>query len=68
MQKLLYLYKKNWKKHVKDEEYRKVRDHCCYTGQDRGAANSIRLEITITNNNDENKKEKSTNVYHKKKT
>ena len=28
-------------KHAKDKKYRKVWDHCCYTGEYRGTAHSI---------------------------
>ena len=35
---MLYLWKQNLSKSIK---YRKVRDHCYYTGKYRGAAHSI---------------------------
>ena len=39
---LLYLSKKKIKnKYLKDKKYRKVRDHCHYTGKYRGAAHVI---------------------------
>ena len=41
MQKVLYLQRKNWKKYVKDKKYHKVRDHCHYPGEYRGAEHSI---------------------------
>ena len=35
---------------MKDKQYRKVRDHCNYTGEYRGAAHSIRsFKFSITN-------------------
>ena len=35
---------------MKDKKYRKVRDHCNYTGEYRGAAHSIRsFKFSITN-------------------
>ena len=42
MQKYVIFVKKNVKiKNLEDKKYRKVRDHCHYTGEYRGAANSI---------------------------
>ena len=35
---LLYLWNKILKKFAKDKNYRKVRDHCHYTGKYRGTA------------------------------
>ena len=37
-----YICKEKFKnKYVKDKKYRKVRDHCHYTGKYKGAAHSI---------------------------
>ena len=38
---MLYLRKKILKKFVKDKNYRKVRDRCCYASEYRGAAQII---------------------------
>ena len=40
MQKSAMFVKKNFK-YLKDKKYSKVRDHCHYTGEYRGAANTI---------------------------
>ena len=40
--KIYYIYKEKFENnYFKDKEYRKVRDHCHYTGKYRGAAHSI---------------------------
>ena len=40
--KICYVCKEKFgKKYVKDEKYRKIRDHCHYTGEYRAAAHSI---------------------------
>ena len=40
--KICYICKeKSENKYLKDKRYRKARDHCHYTGEDRGAAHSI---------------------------
>ena len=40
--KICYICKENFdNKYLKDKKYLKVRNHCHYTGQYRGAANSI---------------------------
>ena len=42
MKKICYICKEKFEnKHLKDKKYRKVRDHCHYTGTYRGAAHSI---------------------------
>ena len=41
MQKPVIFVKKIENKYGKDKKYRKVRDHCGYTGEYRGAAHSI---------------------------
>ena len=58
---MLYLQKKNIKELSKSINYRKVRDHCHYTGKCRGAAHSIcnlkfnvPLEIPVTFHNGSN--------------
>ena len=39
-------------KHTKDWKYRKVREHCHYTGEYRGAGNSINnLKYSVTKEN-----------------
>ena len=39
---LCYIWKEKLEnKHLKDKKYRKVRDHCHYAGEYRGAARSI---------------------------
>ena len=41
-EKICYICKGKFEnKHLKDKKYRKVRDHCHYKGECRGAANSI---------------------------
>ena len=40
MQKSAIFVKKNFE-YLKDKKYSKVRDHCHYTGEYRGAANTI---------------------------
>ena len=40
--KICYICKKSFEnKYLKDKKYRKVRDHCHYTGEYRGASHSI---------------------------
>ena len=40
--KICYICKEQFEnKYLKDKKYRKVRDHCHYTGKYRGAAHSI---------------------------
>ena len=47
---MLYLRKKLLKKFANDKNYRKVRDHCHYTGKYRGATHSIRnLRFNVPN-------------------
>ena len=42
MQKyVIFVIKKFENKYLKDEKYRRVKDHCHYTGKCRGAAHSI---------------------------
>ena len=42
MKKICYICKEKFEnKHLKDKKYRKVRDHCHYTGTYKGAAHSI---------------------------
>ena len=42
MQKsVIFVKKKNKNKYLKDKKYCKVRDHCHYAGEYRGAAHSI---------------------------
>ena len=44
--KICYICKEKFEgKHVKDKKYRKVRDHCHYTGEYRGTAHSISYVI-----------------------
>ena len=41
-EKICYIYIENFEnKYLKDKKYRKVRDHCHYTGEYRCAAHSI---------------------------
>ena len=42
MQKSVIFVKKIWKEIFQDKKYPKVIDHCHYTGEYRGTANSIR--------------------------
>ena len=47
---MLNLWKKNSKKFANDKNYRKVRDHCHYTGKCRGAAHSMcNLKFNVPN-------------------
>ena len=47
---LLHLWKKNLTKVAKNKNYRKVRDHCHYTGKYRSAAHSIcNLKFNVPN-------------------
>ena len=47
---MLYLWKNNLKKHYKSINFRKVRDHCHYTGKYKGAAHSIcNLKLNVPN-------------------
>ena len=39
--KLLYFSRKIWKQVFERQKHRKVRDHCYYTEENRGAAHSI---------------------------
>ena len=41
MQKSVIFVKKSENKYLKDKKYCKVRDHCHYTGESRGAAHSV---------------------------
>ena len=57
----MHLQRKTCKKYLKDKKYRKVRDHCHYTGQYRGAAHnkcnlkySVPKEISIVFHNGSN--------------
>ena len=46
--KILHLQRKTCKKYLKDKKYRKVRDHCHYTEQYRGAAhNKCNLKYSV---------------------
>ena len=47
--KFCYIFfKKRENIELKDKKYRKVKDHCNYTGEDRGAACSIsKLKISV---------------------
>ena len=49
--KVCYICRKNFlKKFAKDKNYRKVRDHCHYTGRYRGASHSIcNLKFNVPN-------------------
>ena len=45
-----YLWKKNLKKFANDKNYRRVGDHCHFTGKCRSAAHSIcNLRFNVTN-------------------
>ena len=50
-QKICYICKEKFEnKYLKDKKYRKVRDHCHYTGKYRGAVHSIcNLKYNIPN-------------------
>ena len=47
---MLHLCKKILKKFSQDKKYRKVRDHCHYTGKYKAASHSIcNLRINVSN-------------------
>ena len=48
--KFCYIFKENFEnKYLKKKIYRKVRDHCLYTGEYRGAAHRIcNLKYSVT--------------------
>ena len=51
--KICYICKENFEnKYLKDKKYRKVRDHCHYTGEYRSVVHSIcNLKYGVPNNN-----------------
>ena len=50
--KICYICKKRFQnKYLKDKKYRKIRDHCHYTGKYRGAAHTIcNLKYSVPKN------------------
>ena len=50
--KIYYICKKRFQnKYLKDKKYRKIRDHCHYTGKYRGAAHTIcNLKYSVPKN------------------
>ena len=65
--KICYIYKEKFeKKYLEDKKYRNVRDHCYYTGKNRGAAHSIcNLKYSVPKKNSVNFQKESVEEFKK---